>query len=307
MSRRRAKSLEWPSLVLCGFIYGSFAAVTFCWDAMPAWVFVTLTALLVTWHSSMQHEFIHGHPTPWPKVNRMLGAVPLTLWLPFESYRVSHLLHHRDDRLTDPLDDPESYYWTPEQWRALGAPGRLIVRAHSTLAGRLLLGPSWNISRYLEGEMRAIRGGDRLRRRIWTKHALVCAGIAVWVFGICHVSPLLYGLAVYAGTSMLLLRSFAEHRAHEGVFERTAIVENSWFFGPLFLFNNLHAAHHERPCVPWYELPRWYRDNRQRLVLDNGGLIYDGYGEVVRRFLFCPHDQLLHPTVSPQREAFTPG
>ena len=33
---------------------------------------------------------------------------------------------------------------------------------------------------------------------------------------------------------------------------RTAIVEGSWFFGPLFLFNNLHSLHHAEPLMPWY-------------------------------------------------------
>lgn len=303
--RRRQKSLEWPSLLLCGVIYGGYAALTLSCRDVPTPVFITGLALLLAWHSSMQHEFIHGHPTPWRRFNRLLGAVPLSLWLPFDSYRISHLLHHRDERLTDPLDDPESYYWTPDQWQALGAPGRLIVRAHTTLAGRLLLGPSWNISRYLWSEMRAIRSGDRLRRRIWRGHVLASAALAVWLFVVCRVDPFAYAAAVYAGTSVLLLRSFAEHRAHEDVFERTAIVENSWFFGPLFLFNNLHAAHHERPCVPWYELPRWYRENRRRLVIDNGGLIYDGYGDVVRRYLFRAHDQVLHPRATRSPASFS--
>ena len=307
MVGRRAKSLEWPSVLLCCTIYGGFAAVTWNSARLPFWALVPAMALLLAWHASMQHEFIHGHPTPWRKINRILGDVPLSLWLPFESYRVTHLLHHRDERLTDPLDDPESYYWTPEQWQALGWPGRLIVRAHSTLAGRLLLGPSWNISRYLLSQARAIRSGDRLSRRVWRGHALKSAGVAAWVFGICRVDPLVYAAAVYAATSVLLLRSFAEHRAHEEVFERTAIVENSWLFGPLFLFNNLHAAHHERPCVPWYELPRWYRENRRRLVVENGGLIYDGYGDVCRRYLFRAHDQVLHPAAGSGRPSLGVG
>ena len=118
------------------------------------------------------------------------------------------------------------------------------------------------------------------------------------------MSPLFYVFGiVYPGTAVLLLRSFAEHRAEQDVFERTAIVENSWFFGPLFLFNNLHAAHHERPLIPWYELPAWYRANRGRLLAANGGLVYDGYGEVVRRFLFTPHDVNVHPSPGQRRAA----
>jgi len=30
------------------------------------------------------------------------------------------------------------------------------------------------------------------------------------------------------------------------------------------------AAHHERPDLAWYELPGWYRANRERLVLNGG-------------------------------------
>ena len=69
---------------------------------------------------SLQHEIIHNHPTRWRRLNRALGTWPLVLWLPFEIYRRTHLQHHNDNRLTDPLEDPESYYHTSEQWRAWG-------------------------------------------------------------------------------------------------------------------------------------------------------------------------------------------
>lgn len=289
--------IEWPSIALTAAIYGAFACLTWFATTLPPLLTVGLGALLIAWHSSLQHEFIHGHPTPWRRVNHALGSVPLSLWLPFESYRRSHLVHHNDEQLTDPLDDPESYYWDASEWAALGPVGRTIVRTHTTLAGRLLIGPAWNIARFLRAEMRAVRTGDRLRRRIWRHHVLQAAAVVVWVVRICGINPLVYGMMVYAGTAVLLLRSFAEHRANEGVFERTAIVENAWVLGPLFLFNNLHAAHHERPAIPWYQLPAWYAANRSRLVLDNGGLVYDGYLAVVRTFLFTPHDVQVHPIV----------
>jgi fatty acid desaturase len=295
MPQGEAKRLEWPSLGLCAVIYGGFITVTWYAGDLPGWAFVASAAILVAWHSSMQHEFIHGHPTRNQKINRALAFVPLSFWLPFDSYKRSHLRHHRDDHLTDPLDDPESYYWLPAQWQSLNGFERFVLRAHTTLAGRLLIGPAWNIGRYLGSEWQGLHAGDRVRRRIWGRHGVACLVLALWLFVVCRVDPLLYGLAVYAGTSLLLLRSFAEHRANEGVFERTAIVENSWVLGPLFLFNNLHAAHHERPRVPWYRLPRWYRDNRARLLADNGGLVYAGYGDVIRRYLLRPHDGVIHP------------
>jgi fatty acid desaturase len=92
-----------------------------------------------------------------------------------------------------------------------------------------------------------------------------------------------------------MVRSFAEHRAESVVERRTAIVEKSWILGPLFLFNNLHVAHHMRHTMPWYALPRWYRVNRAALIERNGGLVYDSYSDIVRRYLLRPHDQALHP------------
>ena len=105
----------------------------------------------------------------------------------------------------------------------------------------------------------------------------------------------------YAGTALALVRSFAEHRAENTVARRTAIVENSWIFGPLFLFNNLHVAHHLRASLPWYRLPEWYRLNRAALIERNGGLVYETYFDVARRYLFRPHDAPLHPNVAKRR------
>jgi hypothetical protein len=47
--------------------------------------------------------------------------------------------------------------------------------------------------------------------------------------------------------------------------------------------------------LPWYSIPAWYRQNRERLIRENNGLVYDGYLDVARRYLFRPHDRLLHP------------
>jgi fatty acid desaturase len=116
------------------------------------------------------------------------------------------------------------------------------------------------------------------------------------VFAVCEVPAWLYLLGVVqGGTALSLLRAFAEHRAAHEVAHRTAIVENSTLFGPLFLFNNLHVAHHRWPHVPWYRLPALYAANREALHAANAGLVYDGYGEVFRRFLVAAHDHPVHP------------
>ena len=296
-SARHRPGVEWPSVALCAGVYGGFVALTWWHASLPAPVLALALAAILTLQASMQHEFIHGHPTRWRRLNRALAAVPLSLWLPFESYRRTHLVHHRDESLTDPFDDPESNYWSAEAWARLGPLGREVVRLQTTLFGRLVLGPAWIVLRYLLAEARAVSAGARGARRVWAGHAVSAAAVSAWVFGVCGIGPAFYLLAVvYPSTSLLLLRSFAEHRAAEGVGERTAIVENAPVLGFLFLYNNLHAAHHERPLVPWYGLPRLYRAQRDRLVEANRGLVYDGYLDVARRFLFVPHDAALHPT-----------
>jgi fatty acid desaturase len=295
-TRDRSGAVEWPSVVLAAGLYGGWLAITWGYQSLPLWIVAPVGALLITLHGSFQHEVLHGHPTRWRAVNRALGTVPLSLWLPFLRYRQTHLLHHVDDRLTDPLDDPESYYWTAEAWERLGPVRRRLVTAQTTLAGRILIGPFWSIGRFLAEEARAVAADAPGARRLWVEHLLWCVPVVLWVTVVCGMPLWLYVLAiVIPGTAVLLIRSFAEHKAVPDVRERIAIVENSWLLGPLFLFNNLHALHHERPMIPWYQYPAWYRENRDRLVAENGGLVYDSYLDVARRYLFSAHDTARHP------------
>lgn len=289
-------AIEWPTVALAAMIYGCWATLTFWHAALPPVLVYPALAWLVAWHGSLQHEVLHGHPTRDRRVNDALGFPPLALWLPYAIYRRSHLRHHVDVRLTDPMDDPESYYWTPALWATLSRPGRVLVSVQTTLAGRLLFGPGWSICRFFYFQAQAIRRGDGLARRIWARHALGVAAVLAWVWGVCGIAPLTYGLAVvYPATALLLLRSFAEHRAAQGVPERIALVENAPVLGLLYLFNNLHVVHHVWPRVAWYRIPVLFRRHRAALIAMNGGLLYDGYDDVARRYLLTPHDSVMHP------------
>ena len=295
---RPARALiEMPTLLLILGVYAAWLTLTYHYGRWPLWIVAPLTAALLTLHSSMQHEIVHGHPTSWRALNRLFGMVPLSLWLPFDRYRRNHLVHHNNERLTDPLDDPESYYLTPENWSHLNPLARTILQVQQTLAGRILIGSFWRIARFLRGEIRAVVRNDEGKRAIWLEHLLWCLPVLAWLAFICRMPLWIYVVTmVIPGNGLLLIRSFAEHRARPDVLERTAIVEGSWIFGPLFLFNNLHAMHHEEPAMPWYEYNARYRLIRARLVTENAGLVYSTYFDVARRFLFRPHDVLQHPT-----------
>jgi fatty acid desaturase len=72
----------------------------------------------------------------------------------------------------------------------------------------------------------------------------------------------------------------------------------------LFLNNNLHAAHHESPALPWYALPDYYRSNRTRLIEANCGSVINGYSEIARRWGLKPKEPVAHPLpgTRPDRE-----
>ncbi len=279
-------------------VHAAWFGLTWWQQELPWWVLTPSLAWVIAWHGSLQHEMVHGHPTRWGWFNRGLASLPVALWLPYDSYRSTHLVHHADEHLTDPLDDPESRYLAVSDWVNCGRCTHLLLRAQKTFAGRLLIGPAWTVPLFLRAQVRLMRAGDAMVLRAWAWHLAFVALVLVWLVAVCHMSLLYYVLGVlYPAVSLSLIRSFAEHKAADGVAERTAVVENAWVLGPLFLFNNLHAAHHARPSLAWYKLPGWYRQNRQSLLCGNGQLVYDGYLDVARRYLFTAHDAVAHPII----------
>ena len=268
----------------------------FFYRDLPWWGLAAIGAWVIAWQLNLQHETIHGHPTRNRRVNEAIGCWPLSLWLPYSIYRSTHLAHHRDENLTDPFDDPESYYWTETGWRGLGPVWRAIAHAQTTLLGRVIIGPAFLIGRFVSELARNAWRDKRGARRVLARHLFLCAPVLIWVIGICQMPLWMYvACFVYPGASLAMVRSFAEHRAMPEAERRTAIVENALILGPLFLFNNLHAAHHLRHRLPWYQLPKFYRLNRATLIERNGGLVYHGYFDVARRYLLRPHDSPIHP------------
>jgi fatty acid desaturase len=299
-ARRSAAAVppvEIPTLLLIVATYAGWLAITRAYAHLPLAIVAPVAALLITLHSSLQHEIVHGHPTRSRALNRLFAIVPLSVWLPYERYKQTHHAHHKDERLTDPVDDPESFYWTPEEWARLSPLTRALLSLEHTLAGRVLIGSFWRIGLFLWGEIRALIRNEPGVRAAWLEHLLWCVPVIVWLKIVCGMPLWIYFLAmVVPANAIQLIRSFAEHRARQTVPERIAIVERSWILGPLFLFNNLHLLHHESPGVPWYRCSALYRRERERLLAINGGLVYRSYFDVARRYLFRVHDVLPHPS-----------
>ncbi len=295
-SKQHISRIEWQTVLLAAIIYSGFFAITWFWKSLPLGVVVIVGGWLVAWHGSLQHEVIHGHPTRNQMINDAIGWPPLSLWLPYPIYKEGHLVHHRDEHLTDPIEDPESCYFTQVAWDRMGSVGKVISSWNMTLLGRLLIGPLVMIASFLTQEAVIVANGNRSRVAIWVQHGLAVLALLVWIVAVCKMPFWLYALGfVYVGAALTRLRSYAEHRYADHHDERTAIVENSPLLGLLFLYNNLHVLHHKRPGIPWYRIPRLYRRDRNLLVSLNGGLVYDGYLDVARRYLLTAHDDPRHP------------
>jgi len=301
--RARALTVEWPTMVIAVLVYGGWGLATYFHHRLPWPVLAVAGGWLIAWHSSLQHEVIHGHPTASRRLNTLIALPPLSLWLPFQAYRQSHLAHHATEHLTDPKHDPESRYALPG--RGLGRSlGRLASRLQVTLLGRLILGPVIEVLRFLCGEVMRLVKGDRTRLRMWALHLIAVGALLAWLHYVCHMNLALYLVCfVYPGAALSLVRSFAEHRADADPARRVAVVERAPVLGLLFLNNNLHAVHHARPGAPWHVLPRLYASERERWLRTNGGLVYAGYSEVFRRYLWRAHDAPLLPEGRPKASA----
>lgn len=258
------------------------------WLALPALI------LSLVLHASLTHEICHGHPFPSRAASEALVWINPGLAVPYLRFRDTHLAHHQDSVLTDPYDDPESNYLDPAKWDAMPKWLRILRQANNTLAGRMILGPILGQCAFMYGDTRAISAGDGQVLKGWLWHV---PGV-VLVLGVVSVSevPLwLYLLAAYAALSVLKIRTFLEHQAHEKARGRTVIIEDRGLLAFLFLNNNLHVVHHMHPKVPWYRLPGLYAANKSRYLSRNDGYRYRSYAEIFRKFLLRRKDPVPHP------------
>ena len=291
---RNFEILTW---IVLSAIYGGWLSVAWLYESLPWWIVAPAGAWFVAWHNSFQHEALHGHPSRHVRLNELLTWPPLCLWIPYPVYRDSHHAHHETPMLTDPFDDPESWYLTNLQWARVGPLGRAILVFNSTLVGRMAVGPWLAATALWKKQFLAIAAGDRRYLGVWVLHIVLCALMFAWLWRVCGISPLDYVLMfAWPGLSLSLIRSYYEHRPAPEQDGRTAIVEAGPLMSILFLNNNLHVVHHDRPDLPWYSLPATYRRDREKLLRRANGFHFPGgYLEIARRLAFRPKDLPVHP------------
>ncbi len=286
---------EWPTLVLIAAVYLLWIGLTLFGGVIGAMPSVLGLSLLLTLHSSLQHEVLHGHPLPSRKLSAALVWPPLGLAIPYERFRDQHLAHHRDANLTDPYDDPESNYLDPAVWASLPWPVRAVLGFNNTLLGRMIVGPAVALTVFLRDELRGLRRGDPGLRGVWARHAAGVAGLLAWLGWVGTLPVWAYVVGAYLALSVLKIRTFLEHQAHERAMGRSVIIEDRGPLAFLFLNNNLHAVHHAHPQVAWYLLPRLYAARRAEFLRRNLGYRYASYGAVLRLHLLRRKDPVPHP------------
>lgn len=289
--------VEWPTVLLIAATYTLWVAAGYwLWPAYPALALVVM-GILVALHSSLVHECLHGHPTRNGTLNELLVALPLGLVWPYRRFKKLHLQHHGDERLTDPFDDPESYYKSVWAHETMPRWFKAVLRINNTLAGRVVLNPILGSFGLIAMDIRSALKGDRHVINAWACHF----GGAAVVIAIVHFAfsmPLwLYVLVpCWIGQSIIAIRTYAEHQWHELPEGRTIIVERSPL-AFLFLNNNLHLVHHKLPTAPWYRLPHLFAERRAEWIALNNGYWFPNYWALAKAHLIKAKEPVVHPAL----------
>ena len=294
------RQIDGPTWLVAIALYGAWVALIWYSARLPWWVIMPVGAYLLAWHFSLQHEAIHAFRGVPAWLRLAVVFPPLGLWFPYPLYRKSHTTHHRDVNLTIPGVDTESYYVLPADWERMGPIKRALLRFNQTMAGRLAVGPALRLWSLITKETRRVRQGDLSHLPHWAVHVVALVVLFWFISAVCGFPWWQYCLLVaYPGLSLGLLRAFTEHRAAVDSQQRTAAVESNVVFGLLYLYNNLHVVHHLKPTMPWYDIPRYYREHRAELLEMNGHFVYRGYGQLARKFFLAPVFSPVFPTSSP--------
>ncbi|MCX7288965.1 MAG: fatty acid desaturase [Rhodobacterales bacterium] len=289
------RAIEWPTLIVVAVTYALWGvATTLLWPISPV-LAVLVAALAIAQYSSLTHEVLHGHPFRSQRLSEALVFPGLTVFVPYLRFKDLHLQHHFDPALTDPYDDPESNFVDPAVWARLSGAKRAGLRFNNTLFGRMLIGPALSLWALLALDVRLALRGDRRVLLAWGLHLAGLLPVIWWLAAVGTLPVWAYLLAAYLGWSLLKIRTYLEHRAHDAARARTVVIESRGPLSLLFLNNNFHVVHHMHPATAWYRLPALYFNNRDHYLRRNDGYSYRSYAEIFRAFLFRAKDPVPHP------------
>lgn len=289
MKRSLDGSIEIQTLLLIIFTYIIWLLALYFWNDVL--VFKILLPLIIVFQNSLQHEIIHGHPFKGRlrKYNDLLGIISLNPFSPYFSYKRNHLKHHRSKELTNPKTDPESYY---------SGRNSSFFSIYFTLLGRMILGPFITTYKSIDLFIR----NDVFNKKLIFENLIHLFSLFVVLFTLVKFNFSIgdyVAFGVYPAISIGLIRSFMEHRPRKKEVSQnrhqSIIVDdngiNGKFFSFLFLNNNFHIVHHQRPNLPWFKIPKEFKSNPNYWKNLNGYFYYKNYLSVSTHYLTrCPTD-----------------
>ena len=195
----RTKGVEWLTLGIVVIFYvlwlGLSAVAGTSSSPLLWWLAMAALAVVTTFHASLSHEALHGHPTRQAWINEALVFASVGLFIPYRRFRSLHLCHHANERLTDPYDDPESFYLAWRDWQDLPRAMQVLLRFNNMLAGRMIIGPALSLAAFYASEVRELRAGKRRILSDWLFHAAGLVPVILWLHAV-GIPLWLYALAV---------------------------------------------------------------------------------------------------------------
>lgn len=266
-----------PSALNCVLAIFYFAVNVFQFVILPLWLLpleqswawtLLALALLTNPFWSLIHEAIHDLFHPIKTANMVAGRLLAILFgSPFRILRLSHLLHHKLNRM--PVEGTE--YFDRDRGSRIGAaPGyffqillglylvEVVSPIYFLLPRKLLQGfrarflPAQSVSNIL---MQNWLGAESLREiRLDGLLTVSWLSLSFWLYG--ENWPLLLAVLVARG----FLISFLDNVYHyETPVSDVFFAKNLQLPAPLakLLLNfNLHGIHHINPAISWINLPK---------------------------------------------------
>jgi fatty acid desaturase len=245
--------------------------------ASSAWAWTLLPlALLANPFWSLIHEAIHDLLHPSRKVNAFFGRLLAMLFgAPFRVLRVSHLLHHKLNRL--PLEGAE-YYDQTKKSKAGAAPayyfqiliGLYLLEVLSALY--FWLPRDWLArlkARFVaDGSLSAISLQNWLSREslreIRRDGAIVIAWLALSFYCYGPNWPLLLAALLARGFLISFLDNVYHYETAVGDIFYARNLRLAAPLSKLLLNFNLHGIHHANPAIPWIHLPKAFAAGKSR-------------------------------------------
>ena len=281
---------EWPTWLAIIGVYTLWWVVLISFESIPfASVFLVI---VLAFHGSVQHELLHGHPSNNQNLNDFLAYPPLALWYPYPVYKRTHLVHHNNEDLTIPGVDPESYFLSEDRWNALSKWRQQLALFNMTLLGRLLLAPMHHFVGLKKQMIKSLKKPTSVNCRVWILHESLALILLLLVGLLFEVNIFIYNICAYFAQSVILLRSYYEHRVASEPNHRSIIMKASLPMRMVFLNNNYHAIHHEHPGMSWYHLDKEYNSKGDYYEKKNGGFVEQGYLKWLVKYAFKP---VAHP------------